>query len=308
MTARVVVTGAAGLIGAHASRDLRRQGFEVVDVLRGPATASDGADQQVVVDLSAPGAAEELRALLPVSTLVHCAALLPTVFEGGDSLRVAEINRAIDQAVIDFCATNGVRLVYCSGTAVYGILHDATRVTEAHALAPPEGYIAEKVWAEREIMARVPSYAILRICAPYGPGQRARTVLRIFVERAVLGQTIGFFGSGTREQDFLHVDDAAALISLAAARREVTGIFNASGGRPLTMRELGLLVSRVVSNGTVEVSGVDQADPQDGVRARFDLTQAREHLGWRPEIPLETGIADLARALREEVHASRAYL
>lgn len=305
MTERIVVTGAAGLIGAHASAALRRQGYEVVDVVRVPAALPCTAGQQVVLDLSTPHAVDGLRALLPVSTLVHCAASLPTAFEGHDSQRVAEVNRAIDHSAIEFCAAHGVRLVYCSGTAVYGSLLEATPVGEAHELAPHEGYIAEKVWAEREIMAHVPSNAILRICAPYGVGQRSRTVMRIFIERAIAGQAIGFFGSGTREQDFLHVDDLAALILHAVARGDVTGVFNASGGRPVTMRELALLVSRVVSNGAVEVCGTDQPDPQDGVRARFDLAQAGTQLGWSPVISLETGIADWARSLREEKHASR---
>ncbi|CAN0618926.1 putative UDP-glucose 4-epimerase [Burkholderia multivorans] len=308
MTERVVVTGATGLVGRHASAALRRSGYEVVGVQRAVSSVSAVPEQFAAVDLSEARAIEQLCALLPMSAIVHCAAVLPTSFDGADSQYAAQINRSIDKTVIDFCATHGVRLIYCSGTAVYGPLREDAPVHEVHGLAPHGGYIEEKVWAEWEIAERVVSHAILRICAPYGSGQRSRTVLRVFIERAISGKTLGFFGSGTREQDFLHVDDLANLIVRAVSRHEVNGVFNASGGQPITMCDLANLVSRVVSDGRAEVCSTGRDDPQDGLRARFDLRLAEAELGWRPAISLETGIADWARSLQEEEHASRDHL
>ncbi|WP_242540111.1 NAD-dependent epimerase/dehydratase family protein [Trinickia mobilis] len=305
---RVVVTGAAGLVGAHASAALSRHGFEVVDVLRLPSADSAAAGKSVAIDLSATSAIDQLRALLPLSALVHCAAALPKSFDGVESQHAAQINRSIDETVINFCATHAVRLIYCSGTAVYGPLQEDAPVREGHDLAPYGGYIEGKVWAEQEIVERVASHAILRICAPYGTDQRTRTVLRLFIERAIAGQTLGFFGTGTREQDFLHVDDLADLIVRAVSRRDVNGVFNASGGRPIMMRDLAMLVSRVVSNGRAEVCGTGRDDPQDGLRARFDLSLAEQQLGWRPVIALETGVDEWARQLREDGHAARDHL
>ncbi|CCN16461.1 NAD-dependent epimerase/dehydratase family protein [Bordetella bronchiseptica] len=307
MSGRIVVTGCHGLVGAEVLASLRHLGREAVGVGR----QMNAQRPAQVVDLAGSEAAAALRCLResgrPIDAVVHCAASFPAAFDSAEAVAIAQTNRRIDSTVIDFCHEIGARLVYCSSSSVYGRL-DSTEVAESRALERATGYVAEKIWAEEEIAKRLPSYATLRLCAPYGPGQKTRTVLRIFIERALQGAPILYFGTGSREQDFVHVRDIAAAIVAALDRPTVNGVFNISGGRPITMRELGMLVSRVIADGRVVVRAADRPDPQDGWRARFDLSNARSRLEWKPEMSLEAGIAQWAQVLKEQGDALGAAL
>lgn len=305
MTAPVLVTGHQGLVGSHVARLLAGAGLEVLGVSR--RAESGGLVKAFAIDLAEPEALAALERLGPLQAVVHCAASFPAVFGSAESEAIAARNRAMDEAVIALCRLRGARLVYCSSSSVYADL-TSDPVIEAAPLSQAAGYVGEKIWAEQEIRRQLDSYAILRICAPYGPGQATRTVLKIFVERALRGEDLLFFGTGSREQDFVHAHDVALAAQAALARPRVNGIFNVSGGRPISMRGLGDLVNAVVAKGALAVRAAGQPDPQDGYYARFDGAAALAGLGWRATVTLEEGVADMARQLSGSAHAARADL
>ncbi|MEN5396080.1 NAD(P)-dependent oxidoreductase [Achromobacter xylosoxidans] len=305
MTAPVLVTGHQGLVGSHVARLLSGAGVEVLGVSRG--ARSEGPVKALAIDLAEPCALAALERLGPLRAVVHCAASFPAVFDTAESDVIAARNRAMDETVVALCRLRGARLVYCSSSSVYADL-TSEPVTEAAPLSQAGGYVGEKIWAEQEIRRQLDSHAILRICAPYGPGQATRTVLRIFVERALQGQDLLFFGTGAREQDFVHAHDVALAVQAALARPDINGVFNVSGGRPISMRGLGELVNAVVAHGALAVRAAGRPDPQDGFYARFDGAAALAGLGWRATVTLEEGVADMARRLSGSAHAARADL
>ena len=62
------------------------------------------------------------------------------------------------------------------------------------------------------------------------------TVVRRFVERASRGEALLYWGSGARQQDFIHADDVAGACQ--AALEHQGGTFNVASGKTVTMREL----------------------------------------------------------------------
>lgn len=286
----VLVTGGAGLIGTAVCRRLLDAGHQVIATYFH--TAPPNLNPEIAWRQCDLSAAEALEGVC-VDAVAHCAAALPATF--GDAEDVAEVNRAIDASVLGMIERTGVPLVYASGASLYGGAEPAGAgaLTEATPLAPEGPYLAEKVWAEsrgRELAERIGSrFTALRINAPYGPGQRAQTVLVRFIDQAVAGRALRYYGEGTREQDFTYVDDVAAAFEAALAGPG--GVFNISGGHPVTMRELATLVAEAagLDPRLVEAAGVP--DPQEGRRARFDISAARRTLGWAPQVPLRAGIA-----------------
>ncbi|MNX43944.1 dTDP-glucose 4,6-dehydratase [compost metagenome] len=305
MTLPVLVTGHHGLIGSHVVQVLADAGHVLLGVSRHART--EGVVKAHPIDLTQQGALAALEKLGPLQAVIHCAASFPSTFDSPESEEMAARNRAMDEAVIALCRLRGARLVYCSTSSVYANL-TATPVTETAPLIAANGYVGEKIWAEKEIQHRLESYAILRICAPYGPGQVTRTVLKIFTERALRGQDLLFYGAGSREQDFVHARDVALAALAALERPGVNGTFNISGGRHIAMRELAKLVNAVVADGLAVVKASGQPDPQDGYFARFNLSKALADLGWRPTITLEEGVAQMAKHLSRSADAARADL
>ncbi|MDH0089853.1 NAD(P)-dependent oxidoreductase [Achromobacter mucicolens] len=306
MMGQVVVTGNHGLIGHCVGQMLAESGYSVVGVARRAEPGHAGA-ATVGIDLAAPDALRSLELLGPVAAVVHCAASLPASFFSPLSDVVAEKNRAMDQAVFEFCRRRGARLIYCSGTSIYAQLgRQPARVGDP--LYSDDGYLREKIWAEQEIRDTLDSFVILRICAPYGPRQSSRTVLRTFIERALRGEDILFYGSGTREQDFIHAQDVALAVKAALVHDDVNDTFNISGGSPIRMRDLGAMVIKVLGRRGISARAAGQPDPQEGCYARFDLSPAQALLGWKPSIPLVTGIAEMAAHMAEGMDATRANL
>src|SRR5206468_6039704 len=112
------------------------------------------------------------------------------------------------------------------------------------------------------IAARGVRAGIFRLVAPYGPRQTRNTVLRRFLDLALSDQPLRYYGTGERTQDFLHVDDAAGAIALAA-RHRAAGTFLLASGTAIRMRDLAKLVIEATgSRSTVEAAGV--SDPEEG--------------------------------------------
>lgn len=294
MAERILVTGASGLIGAAVASLVADAGYDTIGL--GHANPVPAAVSRMNVDLADGSALEALRSLQPLSAVAHCAAVIPPSFTGAAAEFAARVNERIDSCIVEFCQTHGIRLVYCSTVAVYGDIAGAV-VDETFTTNPCSPYAIEKVRAELMVREKVRSYAILRICAPYGPVQRHRSVLRIFVEQALAGKDLKYFGSGLRQQDFLHARDAALAVLRAIERRYVNGVFNVCAGAPISMRALAQLVLKETgSPGCATASG--SPDPQEDYRARFSAAHAASALDWRPTISLADGVRQMINTFR----------
>ena len=294
----VLVTGGAGFLGTALVRRLLLNGARVTATFhrRQPATL-EGASW-IEAELSRPGALADRRGY---DAIVHTAASLPT--DLSVSQAEAELNRRLDDAVLDLATRRRVPLVYASTTAVYGPRLNTRPVDETAPLAPAGPYGEHKALSERwgrEAGNRHGfPFVALRINAPYGPDQRQLNVMRIFVERAVHGDDLLYHGSGSREQDFTFIDDLAEACELGLTAPP--GLYNIAGGAPITMAELAREVATIAGLGRDRVRASGNPDPQDGWRARFDLSKARDRLRWTPRTPLRQGIEQMVAAYRAKV-------
>jgi nucleoside-diphosphate-sugar epimerase len=128
-------------------------------------------------------------------------------------------------------------------------------------------------------------------------------VLRQFLDAALTGAPLRYYGTGARTQDFIHVDDVAAAIA-RAARDRVSGLFVLASGQSITMRDLaGLIVEATGSSSPVEAAGVP--DPEEGRVVRYRVDAMRARLA-APETPLAEGVRVWAATRRAELAAGAA--
>ncbi len=295
---QVLVTGAGGLIGSHAVGILHENGYPVVALYR------KLSDQDTVSpwrslqgDLLDSNFVHTLDHI-EFDLVVHCAAVLPDQFYGTRAEQAARANLFIDEQVVNLCLEKGSRLVYLSGTSVYGI-GSGSPLTENARTSPIGPYVEAKVQSERRMLNELAqSSTILRVSSAYGPGQRARTVLRLFIERSLAGLDLMYHGSGKREQDFIAAYDVARAILCVVSNGRASGVFNIAGGNPIFMRDLAELVARTISGTKSKVMASGQPDPQENYKAAFDISRARQTLGWHPTISLREGIVKWAEYLK----------
>ena len=280
-----MITGAGGFLGNHLIKQLYDEEYNVVGIYR------NLSNKKYPWLCSEFDMANRDFAKLPVDNIdciIHCAAVIPTSFFSANARIAADINIKMDSAVVKYCAANGITLIYPSGTGVYGFTH--AHINEQTAVDPLGSYTAGKLQTENLIQDKLDKYAILRISAPYGPGQKHNTVLKLFIENAIAGEDITYYGTGSRKQDFTYVSDVTNSVKCCLEQEELNQIFNIASGRSISMKALAQLVVSLTPGCESKVLPAGKPDLQENYRPDFDITKARNILNWEPKVSLESGI------------------
>jgi len=97
------------------------------------------------------------------------------------------------------------------------------------------------------------------------------------------------WGTGTPRREFLHTHDLADALRFLLENYDSPQIINVGCGYDITIRELALLVAKVVGIDAELV--FDTSKPDGTPRKLLDTSRLRQ-LGWQPRITLEDGIRD----------------
>jgi nucleoside-diphosphate-sugar epimerase len=218
-------------------------------------------------------------------------------YVGPDAEAAERANRTMDDRAIELAAQTGAHLVFLSSGSVYGgaigVIDEDTEV------APALGYSREKLATERAIEHHPDlSATIFRLVAPYGPRQQRMTVLLRFLDLALAGAPLRYYGTGARTQDFLHVGDVALAIA-AAVRSRARGRFVLASGQAITMRDLAHLVVTAAGSTSV-IEPANLPDPEEARQVRYDVTRLRDRLAFRPAHTLAEGVGAWATVRRQE--------
>jgi UDP-glucose 4-epimerase len=133
----------------------------------------------------------------------------------------------------------------------------------------------------------------------YGPGQVGEGALRIFVERAIKGQTIEIHGDGTQIRAWCYVDDMVDGVLLTMRHYKAIGeTFNIGNQAAVTtIYGLANTIVRVLnSRSNITFIWKDYTDVELRVPS---VRKARELLGFEAEVDLDEGIRRTAEFYRK---------
>lgn len=132
---------------------------------------------------------------------------------------------------------------------------------------------------------------VARIFNTYGPRMHPNDgrVVSNFIVQALQNQPITVYGDGSQTRSFCYVDDLIeGFLRFMATGPEVTGPLNLGNPREFTILELAqTIIDLTGSSSTIIHRPLPQDDP---VRRRPDITQAKNILGWEPQVPLREGL------------------
>jgi GDP-L-fucose synthase len=100
--------------------------------------------------------------------------------------------------------------------------------------------------------------------------------------------TVTLWGTGSPLREFLHVDDLAQAVVIAASKYDDSLHLNVGSGEDLTIRELASKVA-MAAGFTGEIKW-DASKPDGTPRKVLDVSRMKA-LGWEPTITLDEGIA-----------------
>jgi len=305
----VLVTGGASFIGAHLSAALVAAGARVRvvdDLSTGRSEALAGLDLELeVADLRRDGVAE--RAVAGIDTVFHLAAR-----HGGREYVDAHPLECVGNVALDHVLLRAARecrrIVFTSSACVYPL--DAPGATPRRApwSEPEAGFDVpgaafadgEYGWAKlyTELQLRALHRAegvgvgICRLFNVYGPRESDTHAIVALVDRALRRiDPFTVWGDGTQQRCFTHVTDTVRGL-LAAGRADGFGVHNIASDRVTTIDELVEAIFAAVGWRPERIEHLVGA-PTGALSRIADVSRAAAELGWRAEVPLEEGLAEL---------------
>lgn len=302
---KILVTGAAGYIGAATVARLLAAGHEVqgLDNLRFGGAALLGSYLTGRFTLSNGDVRDRdavARAVAGADAVVHLAGIVGDPACAAEPALAEEINLGAAVAVHELARKAGVeRFVFASTCSVYG--HCDTPATEGAQLNPLSLYARTKVDAESRLLgmpADGMATTILRFATVYGlaPRMRFDLVVNTFVAHAL---TVGRIRVFTPDawRPLIHVADVAdsiAAVFHAPAEAVAGEVFNAGSTDNWQLADVARLVASVCGPGVeVDATKVD-GDPRD---YRITTDKLATAAGWTAKRTLAAGVEELADAV-----------
>jgi nucleoside-diphosphate-sugar epimerase len=309
---RVLVTGAAGFIGANLVAALHRAGAEVHGLVRRSTDRwrLDGLGATLAThecDLTEAGRlAETVREIQP-HVVFHAAA-------AGDHHPAAAADRfaAFRDTVVGTVAltealtvTSGVRLVYLGSSLEYGSA--LVPLEESRELAPTTFRGATKAGAtllcRQMTRERGTPVILLRLFSCYGPWESASRFVPTVMRALRTGADLPLTRPGIR-RDFVYVDDVIdACLRAGASTSGLGEIINIGSGRQWSNEELAELAQQVTGVRIHVRPGTFPPRPADAGHWVADIEKARTLLGWSPQHSLEQGLVETWRWCGEHAEA-----
>jgi dTDP-4-dehydrorhamnose reductase len=294
---RLLVTGAAGLLGRVLVRDAGAGWDVVATVHRSPV---EGAASSVAADLRDLDLVRRLIDDVRPAVVINTAALArPDACESDPQL--AELlNAAMPQALAERCAAVGARLVHISTDAVYGAATPPFR--EDARPQPGNVYARTKLAGEEAVLAAAPSSLVVRTNFFGWSESGTRSLAEFFLTELRAGHDV----PGFTDVDFtpLYARDLARLL-FRAARTDVHGVRNLGGAQRLSKYEFGRAVATAFGLDPAKVQPVSLASAGLAARRSAHLAMDSSRVAAELGLALPTVSDGLERMRADEPAFSR---
>ena len=298
---RYLVTGGAGFIGSNTVQELVRCGHKVV-VLDNLSTGKEsnlaGVRDQIEFIHGSITEPEKVRAAcLGVDYVLHLAARTSVPCSTKEPVETHYVN--VDGTLNVLLAARDAkvrRVVFSASSSVYGetpTLPKHENITPA----PISPYGVTKLMGEiyGKLFHRVYGleFVALRYFNIFGPRQDPDSpysgVLSRFNAAFLEDRAPTIYGDGQQSRDFTFVANAVQANLLACSAQNVAGlVFNIGTGNRYTLNQTLQLLGKI--NG--RLGNPQYAPPRDGdiLHSQADISEAREKLGYNPQVGFEEGL------------------
>lgn len=299
----VLVTGAAGFIGAHVCDELLGLGHRVVGVDRVHGSYAVGQKHANLAKLIGRTGFEFhqldvggpwISKVIERSEIVIHLAGKPGVREswGRGFEDYVTDNILATQRLLEAATSADLRkFVFASSSSIYGNgSHRASRETDEPQPVSPYG--VSKLAAERLCLAYEAQHDLptvsLRFFTVYGPSQRPDMAIARFIDRIERGDEVELHDGGRPVRELTFVGDVVDAVIRAAFAEARGTVINVGGGVPVTVLEMATAVADVLERPLLMKS--TPLGRGDATQTWCDHTRARELLGYHPRTNLREGI------------------
>ena len=308
----ILVTGAAGFIGASVSHALIAEGHDVVGVdslndyydvglkqYRLNTLLQEKTFSFLQLNLADAQAVASLFSKHRFQLVIHLAAQAGVRYSLENPSAYIESNILGFQSILDACREHvPAHLVFASSSSVYGNSQNSPFAESHRTDSPVSLYAATK--KSNEVVGHSYStlYGIpmtgLRFFTVYGPAGRPDMAYFSFTRAILAGETIRVFNHGNLERDFTYIDDiVGGVLAVAKAPPTETKIpcrlMNLGNNTPV---KLGYFIDLLESLlGVKAVKEFVDMQLGDVYKTYADIDAAQTLVGYEPSTQIETGLA-----------------
>lgn len=319
----ILITGAAGFVGFHLSKQLLEKGVKVIGYdnlnkyydVRLKHARLDILNKYenftfIKGDLADENAVNNLFETYKPEIVVNLAA------QAGVRYSIENPRAYMDSNIIGFfnileaCRHYRVEhLVYASSSSVYGANKTIPFSTEDKVDNPVSLYAATK--KSNELMAYCYSklYGIpstgLRFFTVYGPYGRPDMAYFSFTDRILSGQSIKIFNNGDMHRDFTYIDDIVEGIErlLCNPPKEDENnvqhkVYNIGNNKPEKLMDFIQTLEKCL--GVTAEKEYYPMQPGDVYQTYADVTDLMEDFDFKPDTPIEEGLSKFVKWYKEE--------
>jgi UDP-glucose 4-epimerase len=301
--AKVLVTGATGLIGRHVVNALtERGGLEIHATTRSLAhETKNGEIRWHKVDLLDHRQRIQLLDSAEPQAIIHCAWITDhgaywTAPENLDwtAATIALAREGHERGAKRFVGVGTVAEYAWGGTAVLS--------EETTPLDPKTLYGISKDAARRVLEAFAQTsdftFAWARVAMLYGAGEYQDRFVASLARALVRGEPAKM-SSGRLTRDFLDARDVGAAIT-AVATSGVKGPINIGSGDPVTLLQVGETLARLAGHPNLLKPGALPDRPNEPSSLVMNVARLTGETNFRPRISLEQGLSDALAHWRAE--------
>lgn len=316
---RVLVTGAAGFIGYHASVALlategaRVCGFDNFNDYYDPALkrrrAADlasrkGFEAMVEGDLGDRGAIERLWRDFKPDHVLHLAAQAGVRYSIENPQAYIQSNIVGFQNLIELVrAHKPINFVYASSSSVYGG-NKVLPFSETQDVSNPISLYATTKIAN-ELVAKTYGNLFgvnttgLRFFTVYGPWGRPDMAMFKFAELMRRGEPIPVYNHGKMLRDFTYIDDIVGGVLASLRKPQLNQVYNLGRGKQVNLMDMiHALEDKLGVKAKLTMMPIQAGD----VEATWaDVSKARRDLGYDPRTDVNDGVAQFAQWYRNYI-------
>lgn len=296
---KVLVTGGAGFLGSEVVKQLSRHKAQVTvfdDFSSGRIKYVNGLDKMKIVkgDICDEEAVAEV---VKNQELVYNLAALPFIpdcYYHPEQFFKVNAMGTVNVMMKSIRSETVERFVHISSSEVYGTAKYVP-MDEHHPTLPHSTYAVSKLAGDRAVFALHKEHdfpaTIVRPFNCYGPN-----ITQPYIVPEIILQLLGhddniLLGNVESSRDFTFVSDTARGIILASIRKEAVGeTVNLGSGRDTKIKDLALLVAKLMGKKTRITQDASRFRPYDVERLVCDNIKAQRILGWKPTVSLEEGL------------------
>jgi len=310
MSARIVITGAAGFIGSHLAETLLDRGHHVI-----------GIDNLLTGDVAniAHLASRDFHFIEhdvtnyiyldgPVDVVLHWASPASPIDYLEWPIPTLKVGALGTHKALGLAKAKRARFVLASTSEVYGdpLEHPQTEQYwgNVNPVGPRGVYDEAKRFAEAMTMAYHRYHKldakIVRIFNTYGPRMRVRDGRAVpnFIAQALRNEDLTVYGDGNQTRSFCYVSDLVdgVLRLMDSGENEPVNI-----GNPQEMT-ITQIAEQIIALTGATSQIVYRELPVDDPKVRHpDITRARTLLEWEPKVPLAAGLERTIDYFRKKI-------